>query len=242
MPRKGEKHSEESKEKMGTRMALLWANPDNRRRFLATNHQRQISLATRAKISEAKRSPAPTCSFGDCAELAARSKDGYRWNRRCPEHGKPGATWVAPPACGWKGCENPVKIHRNGGRAKRCVGHRGLFDGWLSAPEGIMTNALEEWGVDYLQQARLPRVKHPYDFLLPDLKVAIEVDGCRWHCCPDHPEQWKDWDKRRVGRRRGRDKRVEQWALSRGWTTHRIWEHDVNDEKRLDEFLASILD
>lgn len=55
----------------------------------------------------------------------------------------------------------------------------------------------------------------------PDLKIAVEVDGCYWHSCPlcglEGPLENKDLDKRK-----------NSYLENRGWRVIRIWEHDIN--------------
>ncbi len=69
---------------------------------------------------------------------------------------------------------------------------------------------------------------HAYDFAIPRLKLVIEVDGCRWHACPEHDKNQtyirnKEFDIRNT------------WAAIRaGWRILRIWEHDI----RIGEFAA----
>jgi DNA mismatch endonuclease (patch repair protein) len=72
----------------------------------------------------------------------------------------------------------------------------------------------------------------------PDLaftrwKVAVFVDGCFWHCCPEHGNapranvaywQWK------LAKNRARDAAVDQALRRGGWNVVRLWEHVPADE------------
>ena len=62
---------------------------------------------------------------------------------------------------------------------------------------------------------------HAIDEALPDLKVAVEIDGCYWHSCSQcglvGPR-----DTLRV------DKSKTAYLTGRGWSVIRIWEHDIN--------------
>jgi DNA mismatch endonuclease (patch repair protein) len=67
------------------------------------------------------------------------------------------------------------------------------------------------------------------DMLFPGVRVAVFVDGCFWHSCPQHAsvpranqQWWIDKLRRNVDRDRETDARLE--AL--GWTVLRFWEHE----------------
>jgi DNA mismatch endonuclease (patch repair protein) len=59
-------------------------------------------------------------------------------------------------------------------------------------------------------------------------KVAVFVDGCFWHGCPEHhtvaatnAEYWAE----KVERNRERDAETEGLLTQAGWLPIRIWEH-----------------
>jgi DNA mismatch endonuclease (patch repair protein) len=60
-------------------------------------------------------------------------------------------------------------------------------------------------------------------------KVAVFIDGCYWHGCPEHyvppktnPGYWSDKVAKNVARDRDTDQRLEE----AGWTVLRFWEHE----------------
>src|SRR5262249_51096120 len=67
------------------------------------------------------------------------------------------------------------------------------------------------------------------DIVFTARRVAVFVDGCFWHCCPEHGSQpaantwyWEPKLRRNVERDRAADV-----ALGRaGWTVVRLWEHE----------------
>jgi DNA mismatch endonuclease (patch repair protein) len=67
------------------------------------------------------------------------------------------------------------------------------------------------------------------DIVLSSAKLAIFVDGCFWHACPDHgslPKNNRDWWRAKLLRNVERD-REKDAALERlGWAVVHIWEHD----------------
>ena len=66
------------------------------------------------------------------------------------------------------------------------------------------------------------------DFVFPKLKLAIFVDGCFWHGCPQHATKPKNngafWRKK-FAANKARDRLVTRVLRSRGWRVLRIWEH-----------------
>ncbi len=73
------------------------------------------------------------------------------------------------------------------------------------------------------------------DFVLPDLRIAIFVDGCFWHghnCRNTHPEQNKEYWQRKIGRNMARDKEVTDHLERLGWNVIRIWECEFLKKNR----------
>ena len=68
------------------------------------------------------------------------------------------------------------------------------------------------------------------DFLFRYARVAIFVDGCFWHGCPNHSAQPKNnaefWAKK-LAANRARDRVVSRKLRERGWHVLRIWEHEL---------------
>lgn len=76
-----------------------------------------------------------------------------------------------------------------------------------------------------------PRRKADIAFLGP--KVAVFVDGCFWHGCPEHaswPKQNADFWRNKIETNRARDLDTNSRLLAAGWRVVRVWEHEpVND-------------
>lgn len=76
------------------------------------------------------------------------------------------------------------------------------------------------------------------DFILPQLKTAVFVDGCFWHGCPKHATKPKTnaafWAAK-LAANRARDRRVNRELRALGWRVVRIWEHELTrrNERRL---------
>lgn len=68
------------------------------------------------------------------------------------------------------------------------------------------------------------------DIAFTRVKLAVFIDGCFWHGCPDHGEEPaanRQWWLNKIEGNRSRD--VETTALleAAGWTVVRIWEHEA---------------
>lgn len=102
-------------------------------------------------------------------------------------------------------------------------------------PEKAVQRVLVELGIEFRKHARIPEVgHHQFDMLINEYALAVEVDGCYWHACPQHcPDS-------EIGIRNNRvDKDVDEKAEKCGWRVLRIWEHDVKDAETI---IAGLLD
>ncbi len=74
------------------------------------------------------------------------------------------------------------------------------------------------------------KVKGHPDFVFPDKKIAIFVDGCFWHghdCRNTRPaDNAEFWQKKRERNMR-HDKEITALFEKRGWTVIRIWECEL---------------
>lgn len=102
-------------------------------------------------------------------------------------------------------------------------------------PELALRSALHRAGYRFRRDLRLEvdGVRVRPDIAFTRRKVAVFVDGCFWHCCPEHGRQpsvngWY-WSPKLQGNV-GRDKRNTAALETAGWTVIRIWEHaSVNE-------------
>ena len=59
--------------------------------------------------------------------------------------------------------------------------------------------------------------------------IAVFVDGCFWHCCPEHatwPKANAAWWREKLRRNVERDRDTDRRLRAEGWLVIRIWEHD----------------
>jgi DNA mismatch endonuclease (patch repair protein) len=68
------------------------------------------------------------------------------------------------------------------------------------------------------------------DIIFPRARVAVFVDGCFWHSCPDHgrtPSTNREYWTAKLERNRRRDQRQTDALERAGWTVVRVWEHEA---------------
>jgi DNA mismatch endonuclease Vsr len=68
------------------------------------------------------------------------------------------------------------------------------------------------------------------DFLFPDSRVVVFVDGCYWHGCPrcSHVSRVnRAYWSAKIGGNRRRDKRTGARLRREGYRVLRIWEHEL---------------
>jgi DNA mismatch endonuclease, patch repair protein len=109
-------------------------------------------------------------------------------------------------------------------------------------PELALRHALHRLGYRYRKDYRLDldsgRRVRP-DIAFTARKVAVFVDGCFWHACPEHgskprANEWY-WGPKLV-RNVERDRINDAALILAGWTVVRLWEH-----VRLDEAISTVV-
>jgi DNA mismatch endonuclease (patch repair protein) len=68
------------------------------------------------------------------------------------------------------------------------------------------------------------------DFIFRTAKLAVFVDGCFWHRCPQHsnmPANNRAFWRRKLSANTARDRLVTRTLRLRGWRVLRIWEHEL---------------
>lgn len=66
------------------------------------------------------------------------------------------------------------------------------------------------------------------DIVFSRQRLAVFVDGCFWHCCPEHgvmPRHNSEYWTEKLARNRFRDAKVNSELAKLHWAVVRIWEH-----------------
>jgi DNA mismatch endonuclease, patch repair protein len=67
------------------------------------------------------------------------------------------------------------------------------------------------------------------DIAFTRLRVAVFVDGCFWHGCPQHwapPKSNREYWTRKIERNQDRDRLADRLLEEAGWIVVRLWEHE----------------
>ncbi|MGD0880124.1 MAG: very short patch repair endonuclease [Acidimicrobiales bacterium] len=97
-------------------------------------------------------------------------------------------------------------------------------------PEMALRRELHRRGLRYFVHRRpIAGLRREADIVFPRLHLAVFIDGCFWHGCPDHggvPER-NDWYwKPKIEGNRARDIDTNERLAREGWTVLRFWEHE----------------
>ncbi|WP_232234534.1 very short patch repair endonuclease [Actinoplanes sp. N902-109] len=112
-------------------------------------------------------------------------------------------------------------------------------------PETILRSALHRLGYRYRKDflLRFPDdVRVRPDIVFTARKVAVFVDGCFWHVCPEHGRQptTNEWYwTPKLRRNMERDRRADAALTGAGWQVVRIWEHESLQEA-VDQVQAAV--
>ncbi|RFU42342.1 very short patch repair endonuclease [Actinomadura logoneensis] len=97
-------------------------------------------------------------------------------------------------------------------------------------PELALRRAVHALGMRYRVSARpLPGVRRTADLLFTRAHVAVFLDGCFWHGCPEHHTKSAtnaDYWAEKVRRNRERDAETDRLLAEAGWKVIRVWEHE----------------
>ena len=93
-----------------------------------------------------------------------------------------------------------------------------------------MRSALHRAGMRFFKNQLVGEsVRTRVDIVFPRARVAVFVDGCFWHYCPEHgqlPAANREFWRAKLEGNRSRDHLVNGQLEKEGWTVIRIWEHE----------------
>lgn len=96
-----------------------------------------------------------------------------------------------------------------------------------SGPELRLRRALFTAGLRFhVQRKDLPG--RP-DIVLTRARIAIFVDGCFWHACPEHgtyPKNNAEWWREKLAANLERDRCKDELLRDAGWLPVHVWEHE----------------
>lgn len=99
--------------------------------------------------------------------------------------------------------------------------------------EMALRQVLHRAGFRYRVHRRpIKGVRREADLVFGPARVAVFVDGCFWHGCPEHatwPKNNADFWRDKIETNRRRDADTDARLQEAGWLPLRIWEHETVD-------------
>jgi len=104
-----------------------------------------------------------------------------------------------------------------------------------TSPERRLRSALHRRGLRFRKHTQIQgeSVRVAPDIVFPRRRLAVFVDGCFWHSCPQHgsrPRTNSNYWSTKLARNESRDARVNDELAAAGWSVLRIWEHIPTDD------------
>ena len=109
----------------------------------------------------------------------------------------------------------------------RCMSQ---IKGKNTGPEIRLRKALWAIGLRYRLNTSLPGKP---DVVFQGKKLAVFVDGCFWHGCPEHavtPKNNRDFWEAKIKGNIARDVKVNLALDALGWRVFRVWEHEIKSD------------
>ena len=104
-----------------------------------------------------------------------------------------------------------------------------------TSPERRLRGALHALGLRFRVDLALTLDGHRVrpDIVFTRRRLAVFVDGCFWHRCPDHgtsPRSNSEYWRVKLDRNVARDRRVDAALAQAGWRYLRVWEHEEESD------------
>jgi len=102
-------------------------------------------------------------------------------------------------------------------------------------PEVALRRVLHRRGLRFRKDRRIatPSRGVRVDIAFPGVRLAVFVDGCFWHSCPEHataPKSNADYWIPKLAENVARDRRNDRELVEIGWSVLRFWEHQPAEE------------
>lgn len=128
---------------------------------------------------------------------------------------------ISPSGRSWASSPGAVKSFR-GNRSRD------------TSPEVTVRRILHASGLRYRVAARPdPNYRGTADLVFRKARVAVFIDGCYWHGCPQHykpPTAHSEYWAAKIERNLARDRAMDAHLQQLGWLSLRLWEHVPPDQ------------
>ena len=101
-------------------------------------------------------------------------------------------------------------------------------------PEKLIRSLLHRRGLRFrVDVSPIRGVRRRADIVFSRARVAVFVDGCFWHGCPEHatwPKANAEFWREKIETNRRRDLDTNRKFEEEGWVVIRVWEHEDTAE------------
>ena len=106
-----------------------------------------------------------------------------------------------------------------------------------TSAESLLRRELRSRGFRYrIQVPVLVKPRRVADIAFIRLRVAVFVDGCFWHGCPEHatwPKQNAEFWRSKILTNKERDRDTDTRLQDEGWAVVRVWAHETPGDAAL---------
>lgn len=97
-------------------------------------------------------------------------------------------------------------------------------------PEILIRSLLHKKGIRFRKDLliKINNMKCRPDIVFTKVKLAVFIDGCFWHLCPEHghiPKSNIHYWEPKLNKNKERDIANTEMLENYGWTVLRLWEH-----------------
>lgn len=100
-----------------------------------------------------------------------------------------------------------------------------------TSAESLLRRELHSLGLRYrIQVAVLSKPRRVADVTFIGPRIAVFVDGCFWHGCPEHatwPKQNAEFWRSKILTNQERDRDTDFRLRADGWEVVRVWSHEI---------------
>lgn len=111
-----------------------------------------------------------------------------------------------------------------------------------TGPEVAVRKVLHAKGLRFRKGEKLLDDRRTVD-IVPSDRVAVFIDGCFWHGCPDHARPTKSntlWWADKIQANKRRDAKTTTDLEREGWVVLRYWDHE--DPEAIAKLVAEVID
>jgi DNA mismatch endonuclease, patch repair protein len=159
--------------------------------------------------------------FADCDPIVSRADLCYKFK------GMQQIVYATPPdRLAWTATADDLITSIEVSERMRLVKRRD------TRPELALRKRLHALGFRYRVDRSPDGGRIRADLVFVSQRVAVFVDGCFWHGCPDHgswPHANADWWRAKIHGTIRRDRTADVALETSGWTVVRVWEHEPAD-------------